>query len=112
ALGARELAVGNDLRTDAVDLVQQFRQRAVGHLGAYLGGGLPVAEAAVPAQRGVGAVGPALLLAQNEKQPCVGAAAQDLRHEATGVIDRIGREDRRVPRDDVRLGGSGAVHQQ
>src|SRR5207237_6546935 len=80
-----------------VDLMQQLDQRAVRDVGADLGGRLPVAQPAVPPQGGVGAVRPALLLAQDEEQPRIRSAAEHLRGDAPGVIDRVGRQDRRLP---------------
>ena len=92
--------------------MQQLDQRAVRDVGADLGGRLPVAQPAVPPQRGVGAVRPALLLAQDEEQPRIRSAAEHLRGDAPGVIDRVGRQDRRVAGHDVGLRRARPVHQQ
>ena len=92
--------------------MQQLDQRAVRHVGADLGGRLPVAQSAVPAERGIRAVRPAFLLAQDQEQPRVRPAAQHLRGDAPGVIDRVGRQDRGVAGDDVGLRRARPVHEQ
>src|SRR5207237_275166 len=103
ALRRREFRIGNHVRPYPVDLMQQLDQRAVRHVGAHLGGRLPVAQAAVPAERRVRAVRPALLLAQDEEQPGVGAAPEHLRSDTPGIIDRVGGQDGGVAGHDVRL---------
>ena len=112
SLGRVQLAVGNRFGPQAIDLMQQLRQRAVGDFGAPLERRLPVTDAAGAAQRGIGAVRPALLLAQNHEQARVRAASQDVGGDARRVVAGVGRQERRVPDDDVRLHRAGPVHQE
>ncbi len=112
SLGRIQLAVGNDLGADPIDLMQHLRQRAVRHLRASLERGFPVAHATVPAERRVGAVGPALLLTQDEKQPRVRPAAEHMGRNPGGKVARVRRQEGRVPHHDVRLRGAGPVDEQ
>ena len=112
SLGRSELAIGDDLGADPVDLMQQLRERAVGDLRSAFERRLPIAEAAVTPQGGVRAIGPALLFAQNLKKPRIATAAQHVRGDARRIIAGIGRCERRVPDYDVRLHRPRSVHEQ
>ena len=103
ALGVAQLGVRDRLGADAVDLVQHFGERTVGHFGATLERPQPEADAAVAPQPGVGAVGPALLLPQDQEQPGVRPAAQHLRGDASGIVAGIGGGERGVADHDVGL---------
>src|SRR6185369_1622291 len=79
-----QLRVRNGLGPDPIDLMEQLPQGTVGHVRADLRRGLPIAEPAVAMEGRVRAVRPALLLPQDEEEPRVRSAAQDLSRDAAG----------------------------
>ena len=98
-----DLAVGGHLVPHAIQLVQHLREGAVRDGRAHLGVGHEHPQPHGAREPRVRAVGPALLLAQDQEEPGVGPAAQDLVHDGERIHRRIARGDHREPGQDVGL---------
>src|ERR1700739_1512935 len=100
-----QLARGNGLAPDALELIEKLRHGAVSHRRAYRGGRQPISRIGLRIEVAVRTICVSMLFTQVEEKPRLRPAPQNLVHYLEAVIIGVGAPDASIASHDVRLYG-------